>query len=82
MTTTHAITAWTDWMSDQGYETVELPQTCRTLAWGCGSVFSVLPKDGGESRVFSVVIQCYGDEMEATMWRGSGRPYWHGEAEH
>ena len=51
-----AVIAFTRMMADQGYEVYELPRTSRTLAWGCGSVFSALPKDGGESRVFGVAV--------------------------
>ena len=55
VTPAQTITAWMDWMSDQGYEVMELPRTSRTFAWGCGSVFVVTPKDGGENRVYAAV---------------------------
>jgi len=52
-----SVAAWVEWMSaDQSCRVVELPFTARTRAWCCGSVFSVTPKDGGESQVYGVTI--------------------------
>ena len=52
-----AVATWVEWMSaDQSCRVVELPFTARTRAWCCGSVFSVTPKDGGESQVYGVTI--------------------------
>lgn len=59
-----AVAAWVEWMrADQRCRVVELPRTARTLAWGCGSVFVVTPRDGRESRVFAVAVGQFGFQL-------------------
>ena len=48
----NATDAWTCWMTAQGFEVTELPQTERTRGWG--KLFSAV--SGSESRIFALSV--------------------------